>query len=142
MEYFDDMGYEVVDEQDIDSETETLLKTELFIEWSAWRFRGNLYSKTLVDYHEVITNEIISESEIIDRIRERRGTLIDDVKLYIDYHLEEENYELIPQIKAKCMNLHAQGIKLEERIHNKLKHELIWKNLQYTKEHQKVKTQR
>ena len=50
--------------------------------------------------------------------------LIDDVKLYIDYHLEEENYELIPQIKAKCMNLPAQGIKLEERIQNKLKHEL------------------
>ena len=103
-------------EEDMDKDAEIFLTKSTFMHWYHWAIGGSLYKNIWEVDEKVVSVQELTVGQICDRIHEGRMDLVNGVNKLISYHLEEENYELIPKLKEHCEKLHKEGLELEMKV--------------------------
>lgn len=102
-----DYEYHKVEDIDLDHLTNLFLKMKDFHEWHLCVLNQSL-SRTV--------NNINSTAEACDWIHWARMDLSRSIDTIIQFHLDNENYEIIPKIKNHLSKLRAHALEIEMNL--------------------------
>lgn len=90
--------------------TRDFLRMESFLEWHQYAF-----DYSLVEFVVDEDNEI-KPAEACDWIHTCRMELSQGIDQIIQYHLDMENYEIIPKIKEHVAKLRVEALRIEMNV--------------------------
>mgnify|MGYP001113784437 CR=1 FL=1 len=102
----------LIDEPEIDYEiiSQEFIKLDCFLDW-----HRHMHGHSLVEFIKEDGDEI-NNFNICDWLHTCRMELSDGANELIQYHLDNENYEIIPQIKAQESKLRVEALQMEMNL--------------------------
>jgi len=102
----------LIDEPEIDYEiiSQEFIKLDCFLDW-----HRHMHGHSLIDFIKEGDVEI-DINEACNWIHTCRMELSAGANELIEYHLENENYEIIPQIKAQESKLRVEALQMEMNL--------------------------
>jgi len=94
-------------EPDLDIISQEFIKLDCFLDWHRY-----MYTHSLVDFIKEGDVEIDLDNAC-DWIHTCRMQLSSNVEELIEYHLDNENYEIIPQLKKQESKLRVEALQME-----------------------------